>query len=430
MYPLYIDPGTGSALFSIAVGTAAALYFLWRTLFIKAKSFFSGQKDAKLPSTSYPYVIYAEDKRYWPLFKPVLDEFERRETELRYLTSSEDEPVFNAGYRFIKPEYIGRGNAAFARLNMLSADFVLATTPGLDVYQWKRSKGVLHYAHILHAVTDATTYRIFGLDYFDSVLLTGEYQKVDIRKIEQTRKLPEKQLVPVGCGYLDEYEKALRQIAREEPHEFTVLVSPSWGPSSLLVRYGEKLLAPLTDTGWKIIVRPHPQSKIAENKTLETLEEKFRHCDNLVWDYEQDSTRSLAEADIMISDFSGIIFDYMFLRDKPVISVNYEYDLRMYDAHFLPESELWLSKTLRETGFELQESGFNNIEQIIRNVSDSETLKAARRKAKEEAWQHRGEAGKLTADFMITTVKQMETVEYAGFKQPKYLKTEKKGGGK
>jgi CDP-glycerol glycerophosphotransferase (TagB/SpsB family) len=342
--------------------------------------------------------------------------------------------VFDAGYRYIKPEYIGKGNAAFARLNMLSADFVLTTTPGLDIYQWKRSKGVRHYAHVLHAVSDATTYRMFGLDYFDSVLLTGEYQGIDIRKIEQTRKLPEKQLATVGCGYLEEFEKALRQIAREEPHEFTVLVSPSWGPSSLLVRYGEKLLAPLANTGWKIIVRPHPQSKIAENKTLETLEERFRHCKNLVWDYERDNTRSLAEADVMVSDFSGIIFDYQFLRDKPVIYVNYEYDLRPYDAHFLPETELWVHKTLRETGIELKESGFNNIEQIIRNAGDSETLKAARRKAKEEAWQHRGESGKLTADFMIKTVSQIKslnqkkTAERAVFKQSKYSRTEKKGG--
>jgi hypothetical protein len=134
----------------------------------------------------------------------------------------------------------------------------------------------------------------------------------------------------------------------------------------------------------------------------------------------------------MVSNFSGIIFDYLFLHDKPVIYVNYEYDLRPYDTHFLPETELWLAKTLRETGVELKESSFNNIGQTIRNAGDSETLKAARRKAKEESWQHRGESGKLTVDFMITTasrmktVKQIETVEHAGFKQPKYLKTEKK----
>jgi CDP-glycerol glycerophosphotransferase (TagB/SpsB family) len=405
-YPLYIDPGTGSALFSIVIGIAAAVYFLSRAFLVKLKSFFLGQKDVNL--SSVPYVIYAEDKRYWSLFRPILDEFERRETEVLYLTSSEDEPVFSAGYRYVRPEYIGQGNRAFARLNMLAADFVLATTPGLGVYQWKRSKAVRHYAHILHAVGDATTYRMFALDYFDSVLLTGDYQGVDIRRLERVRDMPEKQLVTVGCSYLDEFEKAVREIPREEPHVFTVLVSPSWGPSSLLVRYGEKLLAPLVNTGWKIIVRPHPQSKIAEPKILESLEEKYRPHTNLVWDYERDNTQSLAEADVMVSDFSGIVFDYMFLRDKPVVYVNYEYDLRPYDAHFLPDTELWLTKTLRETGVEIREPDFDNIGQIIQNVSDDETVKAARLAAKNAAWQHRGEAGKLTADFMVATVEALQ----------------------
>jgi hypothetical protein len=39
-YPLYIDPGTGSALFSILIGIAATVYFLGRALIIKLKVFF------------------------------------------------------------------------------------------------------------------------------------------------------------------------------------------------------------------------------------------------------------------------------------------------------------------------------------------------------------------------------------------------------
>jgi CDP-glycerol glycerophosphotransferase (TagB/SpsB family) len=407
-HPLYIDPGTGSALFSIVIGAVAVVYFFSRAFLIKLKSFFFGQKGAQGLSNKYRYVIYAEDKRYWSLFKPVLDEFENRELELLYLTSSEDDPVFNAGYRYILPEFIGKGNKAYARLNMLSASFVLATTPGLDVYQWKKSKTVNHYSHVLHAVVDATLYRMFALDYFDSVLMTGAYQADDIRKIERLHKLPEKQLVTVGCSYLDEYEKLMRQIHQEEPHEFTVLVSPSWGPSSLLIRYGEKLLDPLADTGWRILIRPHPQSKISESKNLAALTERYRHNKNFVWDYERDNIRSLSKADVMISDFSGIIFDYVFLRDKPVIYVNYEYDLRPYDAHFLPDVELWQVKTLRKIGVELREADFGNIKNIIMEASSSAVLNEARQEAKETAWQYRGMAGKLTADFMVSTVNRFQ----------------------
>ena len=64
---------------------------------------------------------------------------------------------------------------------MLSAGIVLMTTPGIQVYQLKRSKNVKHYSHIFHSCTDSTMYRLFGLDYFDSVLMTGDYQADDTK---------------------------------------------------------------------------------------------------------------------------------------------------------------------------------------------------------------------------------------------------------
>ncbi|MFP3091190.1 CDP-glycerol glycerophosphotransferase family protein [Treponema sp. TIM-1] len=404
LYPLYIDPGTGSMLFSILIGAAATLYFLARAVIIKAKVVFSGGRAAVNPGLSHPYVIYSEGRQYWNVFKPILDEFEKREINLLYLSSHEDDPVFSQEYYFIKSEFIGEGNRAFARLNLLSAEVVLMTTPGLDVYQLKRSKNVRHYAHILHAPSDATMYRMFGIDYFDSILLTGDYQAKDIRALEKLRGLPEKQLVTVGCTYLDVYAETIKQIPHEEYHPFTVLVSPSWGPSALLSKYGGKLLDPLVKTGWRIIIRPHPQSKKSEAPMLESLAEKYKGAANVQWDYERENIYSLAKADMMISDFSGIIFDYIFLFDKPVMYVKQGLDLRPYDADDLGDAAgdaLWQFKILREIGIELKEEMFTSIGEVIKNASDSGELKKARGAAKSTAWQFQGEAGKRAADFMI-----------------------------
>jgi hypothetical protein len=405
LYSLYIDPGTGSMLFSILIGAAATLYFLVRALIIKAKVVFSGGRAA-VSDTVHPYVIYSEGRQYWNVFKPVLDEFERREKTILFLASSEDDPVFKTDYTFIKAEYIGEGNRAFARLNMLQADFCLMTTPGLNVYQLKRSKMVKHYSHVLHAPGDATLYRLFGIDYFDSVLLTGDYQAEDIRSLEKLRELPPKKLVTVGCTYLDVYSERIRQIPKEENHRFTVLVSPSWGPSALLARYGERLLSPLVKTGWRIIVRPHPQSKKSEASMLETLGAGYRDNANLEWDFERENIHSLVKADIMISDFSGIVYDYVFLCDKPVIYVKQGIDIRAYDADDLGENavdNLWQFKTLKEIGVELKEEYFDRIGDVIKNAADSTGLRQAREKAKEAAWRYPGEAGKRIADFMTET---------------------------
>jgi CDP-glycerol glycerophosphotransferase (TagB/SpsB family) len=244
---------------------------------------------------------------------------------------------------------------------------------------------------------------MFGIDYFDSILLTGDYQEKDIRALEKLRGLPEKQLVTVGCTYLDVYAQTIRQIPPEEEHPFTVLVSPSWGPSALLSKYGGRLLDPLVRTGWRIIIRPHPQSKKSEGPLLESLMEKYKGSAKVLWDYERENIYSLAKADVMISDFSGIIFDYLFLFDKPVLYVKQGLDLRPYDADDLDggADALWQFRTLHEAGIELTEALFDSIVEVIKTASDSPALKKARREAKEAAWQFPGEAGKRTADFML-----------------------------
>lgn len=408
--PLYIDPGTGSMLFSILIGAAATLFFLAKAAVLKLKLFFSGKKnrDAFQHDASFkPYVIYCEGKQYWNVFKPVTDEFEKRRIQLTYYTSAQDDPVFEQKYQYVKPEYIGEGNTAFARLNLLSAGFVLMTTPGLQVYQLKRSKNVRHYSHVLHMPNDATTYRLFGLDYFDSVLLTGDYQKADLQKLEAQRSLPPKQLVTVGCTYLDVLAERIKDIPAEENHPFTVLVSPSWGEVGVLKKYGERLLDPLVATGWRIIVRPHPQSKKSEPDMLKRLETRYADSSNLEWDYNRENIYAMKKADIMISDFSGIIFDYTFLCDKPVMYVNTDIDLRPYDAYDL-NKPLWQFTILEKMGIKLEERDFDRIKDVIQSASDSPELAAARREAKSAAWMHIGDAGRNIADFMKDTVEKQQ----------------------
>ena len=407
--PLYIDPGTGSMLFSILIGAAATLFFLGKAALIKIKLLFSAKKNGVAATdTNYKkYVVYNEGMQYWNVFKPVCDEFEKRQIELTYYTSAQNDPCFEQNYKFVKPEFIGEGNMAFVKLNMLSAGVVLMTTPGLQVYQLKRSKHVKHYAHVLHAASDATMYRLFGIDYFDSVLLSGDYQKKDIITLEKQRNIKAKELVTVGCPYLDTLNDKIQSIQKEKNHNFTVLVSPSWGKSSLLTKYGEKLLDPLVKTNWNIIIRPHPQSKKSEPEILKRLEEMYKNCTNVSWDYERDNIYSMKKSDIMISDFSGIIYDYTFLCDKPVIYVNAHLDLRPYDAYDIDGGKnIWQFKTLKEIGIELDDSNFENIESIIKNATDSADLAEKRKKAKQEAWMHQSEAGKNIIEFMIQKATQ------------------------
>ena len=396
---LYIDPGTGSMLFSIVIGLVTMLYFVGKAAILKFKFVLSGGK-AVANTTRYPIVVYSEGERYWNIFKPILDEFEERQIRIVFYTSSENDSAFNQNYSYINVEFIGEGNKAYTRLNFLEADVCLMTTPSLDVYQLKRSRGVKHYSHILHAVSDATSYRLFALDYFDSVLLTGEYQKAHIRILEEKRGLNKKDLEVVGCTYLDVLQSKVSNLKVIEDSPFTVLVAPSWGKSGILSRYGESLLDPLVESGFHIIVRPHPQSAQSEGDILERLKKRYDDKNNLEWDEEKENLASLSRAHIMISDFSGVIFDYTFLFDRPFLYVNADFDSTPYDLYDIEEPS-WGFSVLEEIGVELDPKSFATIKETLIAVSKDNVLSENRQKAKETAWQYRGESGKKVVDYLI-----------------------------
>ena len=403
---LYIDPGTGSMLFSVLISLFALGYFAFRGVLIKLRLLFAGKKGVK--GNRIPYVIYNEGRQYWNTFKPVVEEFEKRGIPLVYYTSAQDDPVFDQSWQHVKPEYIGEGNKAYARLNLMEADVCLMTTPGLDVFQLKRSKGGKHYCHVVHMINDATTYKRYGLDYFDSILLAGDWQGADIRYLEQLRGLPPKRLVTVGSPYLDVQQSRLAAMGSVGEHPFTVLVSPSWGGSGLLTLYGEKLLDPLAATGWNIIVRPHPQSKTVERELLARLQAEYKNNNKIIWDFDPDNIVSISKADIMISDFSSITLDFAFLRDKPFLAAVGDFDARPYDAGKVPHP-LWQFQVLPKIGRELKEADFPRIGEIIKNIADDPVAKENRAKAKAQAWQYQGQAGSLIADYLVQV--QQEVAE-------------------
>ncbi len=185
---LYIDPGTGSMLFSLFIGITTAAIFGLRTLFVKLKFLFSaGKKEKDVDKEMIPYVIFSDHKRYWNVFKPICDELERRKIDSCYYTASSDDPALSEKYSHVHCSFIGAGNRAYAHLNMMSAQICLSTTPGLDVYQWKRSKDTNYYVHIPHSMGTLTMYRMFGLDFYDSVMLNGDFQERTLRKLETIR---------------------------------------------------------------------------------------------------------------------------------------------------------------------------------------------------------------------------------------------------
>lgn len=395
----YIDPGTGSMLFTILIGVIGAGIYSLRMLWIKLRFRLSGGKT-EVRDEKIPMVIFSDDKRYWNVFEPVCAELEKRGMDVVYLTASEDDPALNCTYKNVKAEFIGSDNKAYARLNFLNATILLSTTPGLDVYQWKRSKNVDYYVHILHAASEVTMYRMFGIDYYDAILLSGEYQAQDVRNLEKLRNLPAKELVKIGIPYMDVMRERFQQVGPAQEHDRTVLLAPTWGKSGILSVYGGKIIDVLLKTGYHIIVRPHPQSFKSETEMLEKLMREYPESEQLEWNRDRDNFEVLRRSDILISDFSGVIFDFSLINDKPIIYTDPNFDVGLYDAWWL-DYPLWTLSALPRLGCELREDNMENLKEVIDTCLTDPRYAQGRKAVAEETWEHRGEGAARTADYLV-----------------------------
>lgn len=394
----YIDPGTGSMLFTILIGVLGAAFYSARMLFIKLRYRLGGGKVEALDK-KIPLVIFSDGKQYWKVFAPICKELSARGQEVVYYTMSEDDPALSANLPGMTAEFIGEDNRAFTKLNFLKANVVFSTTPGLDVYQWKRSKDVDFYVHIPHAPNDITLYRMFGIDYYDSILLSGDYQVKQIRQMEAKRELPAKDLKLVGIPYMDDMAARLDSVGAAEAHERTVLLAPSWGDSALFGVYGGKIIEKLLETGYHVIVRPHPQSFKSEKELMDKLMEKFPNSDKLEWNRDSDNFEVLRRSDILISDFSGVTFDFSLIYDKPVIYTTPNFDLGPYDAWWMDEP-LWTTTILPHIGAELTEDKMDSLKELIDTCIEDPRYAEGRKKAKAETWANAGVGAKAVADYL------------------------------
>ncbi len=402
---LYIDPGTGSMLFTILIGIIGAGIYSLRMLLIKLRFKLSGGKVQESDS-KIPLAIFSDDKRYWKIFEPICRELDRRGTDVAYMTMSEDDPALDNPYEHIRAEYLGSENKAFTRLNFLNARLLLSTTPGLDVYQWKRSKRVDCYVHIPHAASEITLYRMFGIDYYDAILLSGEYQERDIRALEAQRGLPAKELCRIGIPYMDEMAARLKREGEAPAHPRTVLLAPSWGQSAIFSVYGGKILDVLLETGYHVIVRPHPQSFKSETELMDKLMAQYPESEQLEWNRDTDNFDVLRRSDILISDFSGVIFDFTLVYDKPVIYTDPQFDVSLYDAWWL-KTPLWTTTALPRLGCQLTEENMGDLKALIDTCLDDPRYADGRREVKAETWAHAGEGAVRAADWLINKCEQL-----------------------
>ncbi len=417
----YLDPGTGSMIGSMLIGILATFVFLVKGFYYKGLEGAFGLIGKRFRSHGErsSIVFYSEGRQYWNTFKPVIEEFMRRGVPCTYLTSDAQDPGLLCSTELVTTKYIGEGSQAHRYLSFLEADVCAMTTPGLDVLQIKRSKGVKHYVHLIHAPTDAANYKLYSFDYYDSIFVSGDHQARSIRKLEELRGLPPKCLINAGCVY---YDELMQQAKNYDPPKtssqtLTVLVAPTWGPNGLLRRSGTGILVSLLDAGLAVILRPHPQSFVSEKGIIIDLQKQLEPYSNLEWDQRPDGLESMAKADVMISDISGAAFDFAFVFEKPVVTVKTEFNkigLEAADLSWDP----WELTVLDQIGRQIDEAELDHLPEILQQEVGHDDRKPLIRQLRETSVNHFSCAAEHVADELLRIQEQVQSTSIVESESP------------
>lgn len=408
----YLDPGTGSMLLSALIAIFASLFFGIKALYYKLSTIVLRIAGVEVDKTKHDLVIYSEGHNYWSTFQPIVETLLAANQKIVFLTSSEKDPALELQHPLFDAKYIGEGNRAFVYLSFIEAKVCILTTPGLDVLQLKRSKGVEKYVHLLHSLSSVSLYKIFSFDYYDAILCSGNYQKEELRLLEARRGTAPKLLLDSGCPYIDTIaeRKALvdqtmdlgisgnslqnenTDSDRGNPRKKRqILIAPSWGQNGLLQFLPIETLRDILDKEVDVVIRPHPQSMISEKELIEGLQTQLQQYSNLRWDFATDNFESLSTSDLLISDFSGINFDFALVFERPIITVRTESNFDGVEHFDLADRPVWENEVIAKMGLRITKEQFSELPALIDSViEDASYIENIQQLKKEEFYNFGG----------------------------------------
>ena len=279
-------------------------------------------------------VFYSESSIIlYPYVEEIIKELEKRNQKICYVTSSKNDPIFKMESENIKVFYIGDGSVKYKFFWELKAKILIMTMADLENYWIKRSITFpVHYIYVFHSINSPLMGYNSGkiskgaFDHFDSIFCVGPHQIQEFHAIEKLYNLKQKNLIECGHSLFDKLIKlrssSTQQNLISKNNKKKILIAPSWGKQNLLESAGMKLIEILLDAGYHVTVRPHPMIIKKSSKLINQLKKQFEKNPDFLLDTNTSSFEQLLSSYALITDWSGIGYDYAFVCERPVIYVD------------------------------------------------------------------------------------------------------------
>lgn len=362
----YLDPGSGSALISVITATIGSLWHTIKTGYYSL----TGKKTAKhsYVSQTDSLVIFSEGKAYWGTFQPLIEELIKLKIPFRYLSLDVYDPALKIESKYMQSKRLSLNSFSLTGLRKIEAPVMISTMPniGSKGYPIAKPKNIGNLIHIFHHVGDISVYKRNSLDHYDSVILAGNFQEKSIRKLERLRSLKPKKLVTLGLPYLDNLylnRPSAKPVNTKRP---TILIGSSWGEKGCLRTYGMHFIKELITAGFRLIIRPHPQSYISEPEFIANCKRETQGSD-VRWDDDISPAKAMHESQLLISDTSSLRFDFAFLYERPIITLSIpKENLVEFEAADLDEH--WHDVAATKIGIVVNKDTIKNISSLTNQL--------------------------------------------------------------
>ena len=248
----------------------------------------------------------------------------------------------------------------------IDAKCFVFTMPDLNTYHLKKSKDTKEYIYLFHAFSSThLQYNNAAFDAYDTVFCVGPHHVKEIEARENLYQLLHKKLLPIGYPRMDIVYQRFQSYQKQFEQK-TILIAPTWSMASLFENGIYPLLEVLAQTSYRVIVRPHPEF-LKRRKTLaNSLKNYISTVQNFIWEDQLLHEDSLYEADLLITDRSGIAFEYAFGTERPVLFI---------DTPLKEHNKKWKDLDIEPIELQLRNKigvsiGLNDFSKVLKIIED------------------------------------------------------------
>ena len=360
--------------------------------------------------TNKHLVFYSEGNGFYKYFKAMIEYLlENTNITIHYITSDYNDNIFNMEKENanIKAYYIEEKKLITLMMQM-DADVVVMTMPDIGNFHIKRSyiRKDIEYIYIPHGMDSINlTMRTCSTNNYDTVFTTGKYQKEEQEKTNEVYNLKKRKIFEWGYSLLDDmisdYEKS-----KEKNTKKTILIAPSWQKDNIVDLCLNDILHSLGKEDLKVIVRPHPQHVRHMKDKFEKMKEKYKDNKNIEIQTDFSANNTVFNADLVITDWSAIAYEYAFTTRKPVLSIDTPMKIMNPDYKKIEVEpfNIWARKEIGELISVQECKDINKV--VCKMLAESSKYKERINKLVNDSVYNIGNSGEIGANYIIKTIQE------------------------